>query len=156
MKTKLLILISVLFATSYNSNAQKVKIKKGIVSVDDKEYLKTNKDYGNEIISTLDGKDIIKLEWNSFDVPNPARNNANDPARYNYPATIKNWYAVASFLDFNITFETELSQKNIFEALYKDKVVDESGKVNEENAKSLAKKIHKNVSGNRPDVLIIY
>ncbi len=152
MKKLFLFTLMSLFLVSLQ--AQDIKIKKGIVYADDKAYLKTNKDYGNEIISTMDGKDIIKLEWFSYDAPNPARNNTADPARHNYPATIKKWYAVATFLDFNITFETELSQKKIFEALYKDKAVDENGTVNEENAESLAKKVHKNVSGNRPIVII--
>lgn len=152
-KLFLLIALSICFSTVH---AQKVKIKKGLVTVDGVEYLKTNKDYGNEIISNLAGKDIIKLEWNSFDVPNPARNNMNDPARMNYPATTKEWYAVATFTDHNITFETDLSQKKIFEALYKDKVVNADGTINEANAEALAKKVHKNVSGNRPNVIIVY
>ncbi|GEM_PF-5079687 len=137
-------------------HAQKIKVKKGLITVDGIEYLKTNKDYGNEIISNLEDKNLIKVEWHSFDVPNPAYNNMNDPKRTSYPKTTKKWYAVATFMDENITFETDLPAKRIYEALYKDGVIEEQGTVNKEKAEALAKKIHKNVSGDRQNVLIVY
>jgi len=135
-------------------NAQKVKIKKDVVYVDKVEYLKIDDEFGSETVQTLDGKDILTFKKYSFDKPNPARNNRNDPNRYKYPATISSSYYVVSFLDFDLEYETDLTRKKIFLAFYKYNLLDDSNKVNEENAHKIGQKISKEVSGSRPVIII--
>lgn len=137
------------------TEAQEIKVKKGIVYVDNVATLKINTDYGNEIVTTMDGKDLMKIETVTYDIPNPARNNVSDPNRYSYPATVKRSYHLVSFIDANISFETNLSEKNIFEAIMKDQVIEKDGSIHVEKAERLAKKVHKNISGTRPNVVLI-
>lgn len=138
------------------AHAQKVQIKSDVVYVDKKEYLKINDSYGKDLLTTLSGKEFASVSWESFDVPNPARNNPNNPQAHQYPATIKKWYAVVTFLDFDLAFETDITKKQLFEALYENKVVDEQGTVSEENARLLAKKIASDVSSTKPTVIITH
>lgn len=126
------------------------------MTIDGKEFLKINKDYGNEIISTPQGVEIMKVEYQYYEVPNPARNNTNDPHRYNYPATIRRGYAIVKFLPFETVFETDMGMVRLYEVMFKDGVIDSEGKLIEDKAKSLASKVHKNVSGNRPQIMVVY
>lgn len=137
------------------TQAQDVKIKKDIVYVDNVPYLKINSDYGNEIVYNLEDKELIKLEKVTYDVPNPARNNTSDPNRYSYPATVKKRYYIVTFIDSKISFETDLTQKKLLEVIYKDRIIDDKGIVMEEKAGKFAQKTHKNISGNRPGMIII-
>jgi len=152
MKAKILTII-ILFVCGIAS-AQKVKIKKGTVYIDKQEYLTIDNEFGNETILTLDGAEILILKVYSFDKPNPARNNTHNPNRYKYPATVKEYYYVISFLDFELEYETDLSKKKLFLAFYKYNLLDELNRVNEDNAKRIGQKISKNISGERP--IIIY
>lgn len=138
------------------AHAQKVQIKSDVVYVDKKEYLKINDSYGKDLLTTLGGKEFASVSWESFDVPNPARNNPNNPQAHQYPATIKKWYAIVTFLDFDLTFETDISKKQLFEALYENNVVDGQGNISEESARLLAKKIASNVSSTKPAVIITH
>ena len=149
------LLIVLMIVPALTLHAQKVRIKKGIVYVDNVEYMKVNKDFGNEVVSMLNDKQILKFEWHSFDAPNPAHRNTNNPGRHNYPATRKVRYAIVSFLDYPITFETDQSMRTVLRGFFIDKVVDAEGNVDVEKAKAIAKKIHKNVSGDRPNVIFL-
>jgi len=60
---KKLIFIAFLSLMAFTVNAQKVKIKKGIVYVDGKECLKVGGDANNVSFSTLDGEEIIFLKF---------------------------------------------------------------------------------------------
>ena len=152
MKASILIILMLLGVGTIN--AQKIKVKKDIVYVDDVAYFKANNDFGNETISTLDGKIMLTLKQYSFDKPNPARNNTNDPNRFKYPATIKSYYYVVSFLDFDLEYETDLHRKKLFLAFYKYELIDKSNIVSEEKARKTAQIISKKISGDRPTIII--
>ena len=152
MKWKCL-LFCLLFG-SITSFAQEVKIKKGVVYVDEQKYMEINDEFGNSIITNKNGDELLTIKMYSFEKPNPARNNTNDPNRYNYPATVKEIYNVVSFLDFELEYEVDLPQKKIFLAFYKYNLLNEDLTVNQDNAKKIAEKISKDVSGQRPYMII--
>jgi hypothetical protein len=153
MKFIPIVLVALFYVNA--ASAQSVKFKKDLAYVDNIPYLNWNRDYGNDLLSNLNGEDLIKLEYFSFDVPNPARANTMDPNRFNFPATIKESYYVVTFLDHDITFETGISLKMLIAALYKENIIDSSGRVNVVHAEKLAKKMHTNISGSRPNVILI-
>lgn len=150
---KKFVLLFFFSALSLSISAQKIKIKKGTVYVDKIPFLKIDKEFGNKTITTLDDEIIFAIKDYSYDKPNPARNNMNDPNRMNYPATILGYYNVITFLDLDLTYETELGPKKLFKAMYKYKLLDENGKVNAKNARKIAVLISKEVSGNVPVVI---
>lgn len=149
---KLGILI-VLLALSFSTYAQKIKIKKGTVYVNKKEFLKIDREFGNETVTSLDDEVIFTIKYYSFDKPNPARNNTNDPNRFKYPAMIKQHYSVISFLDFDLKYETNLTRKKLFKAMYKYKLMTKDNKVSENNARKIGELISKEISGNIPVVI---
>jgi hypothetical protein len=153
MKNGILLVLTFILLNSLSLQAQKVKIKKGIVEVNKEEWLKINNDYGNEIISTLSGEDLIKVEWVKYQAPNPARNNTNNPGRHNYSETVTRRYAEVTFLEHNIVFETKLPIRKFLEAFYKENAISKEGEVDREKSASLAEKIHQNISGNRPVII---
>lgn len=150
---KKLCFLIVFLTISFSNYAQKVKIKKGTVYVDKKDFLKIDREFGNETVSSLDDEVIFTIKYYSFDKPNPARNNTNDPNRFKYPAMLKQHYSVISFLDFDLEYETDLSRKKLFKAMYKYKLMAKDGKVNEKNAKKIGQLISKEISGNIPVVI---
>ncbi|MBX7227195.1 MAG: hypothetical protein K1X55_14260 [Chitinophagales bacterium] len=152
MKWKFL-LVCILFG-SITAHSQEVKIKKDIVYVDGSEYMKMDDEFGNTIVTNVNGDELLTIKTYSFEKPNPARNNTNDPARYNYPATIKEVYYVISFLDFELEYEVDLPLKKLFLAFYKYNLLNTDNTVNQENAKDIAEKISKDVSGERPYMII--
>lgn len=150
---KKIIFLCLFAAFSLTLSAQKIKIKKGTVYVDKKPFLKIDKEFGNRTITTLDGEVLFAIKNYSYDKPNPARNNPSDPNRMKYPATILGYYNVITFLDMDLTYETELPQKKLFKAMYKYKLLDDNGKLNKKNAQKIAVLISKEVSGNIPVVI---
>lgn len=159
MKIKILLLFISLTLLSLTTYAQqkskvKVKIKKNIVYVNNEQFLKIKKEFSIKTIQTLNNKDLITLKPYSFDKPNPARYNTNDPNRYKYPATITEHYYVVSFIDFKLEYETDLTDKQIFQIFYTDNLMNSKDELNEENAKKIAQKISKDISGTRPVIML--
>jgi hypothetical protein len=155
MKIVKIILIFSFVFFGFNANAQKVKIKKGTAYVDKKEYLKFD-DCGTFsescTIMNLEEEEVIVLQYHSFEKPNPIPRNPKSKAPYQSMVTES--YAELRFLDIELECEIQLTKKKLVKALYKSKVFNEDGSINKENAKKFARKHHRNVSGERPTVII--
>jgi len=136
MKTKILITLFTLFAFSQTSLAQKVKVKKGIAYVDGKPYVKAEKESGNMSIYALDGDDeIIFLKL--YD-PTPRDKSTSDS------------YFIVRFIDFDKEVEIDgKSRKGILKMLYKSKIINEDGNINEEKMKKFISKYGSDVSKNK-------
>ena len=155
MKFTKAIVIALLMIFALNASAQKVKIKKGTAYVDKKEYLKFD-DCGTFsescTIMNLEEEEVIVLQYHSFEKPNPTPRNPK--SRAPYQSMVTESYAELRFLDLELECEVQLSKKKLVKALYKSKVFNEDGSINQENAKKFARKYHRNVSGERPTVII--
>lgn len=150
MKIKLL--IASLFLTLSTVYAQKVKIKKGLVTIDQVEYAKVDNEFNNKVVKTLDDKNIVVLKKHSFEKPNPVKRNPRSKAPYKPTVTVS--YYVVSFLDFELEFETKLSVKKLMKAFQSNQVINSDNLVSEENAKKMAKLISEDVSGTRQFLLV--
>ena len=155
MKTLKSIISIAIILLSFAVSAQKVKIKKDVAYVDKVEYLKFD-DCGAFSVSctimNLEEDDVIILQYQSFDKPNPSPRNPKSKAPYQ--SMVKESYAELRFLDLELECEVQLSKKKLIKALYKSKVFNKDGSVNKESAEKFARKYHRNVSGNRPTVII--
>lgn len=133
-------------------NAQKIKIKNGTIYTDNTEFLKYDDEFGNIVISNLNGKEFLTLKKYTFE---KARNkNPNNPQDWRYGDTETVTYHVVSFLNFNLEYETDLKLKDLYVAFLKYNLIDGSGEISEENAKKIAVRISKEISGERPMILI--
>lgn len=152
--TKAILLLSFVLL-GFSVNAQKIKIKKDVAYVDNEEYLKFD-DCGTFsescTIMNLEDEEVIILQYHSFEKPNPVPRNPKSKAPYQ--SMVTETYAELRFLDFELECEVQLSKKKLIKALYKSEVFNEDGSVNKENAQKFARKNHRNVSGERPTVII--
>lgn len=113
--------------------AQDVKMKKGIISVDGKEWAKYDGcGMFDENCSILKGDNEIAFVHNEVNDPSLA-------SRYRTNTTVT-WSEV-KFLGLNMVFEESETPKNLVKKLYKGQVFDEDGKFNEEKIARLIEKI---------------
>ena len=136
MKTKILLALLVSFAFAQISSAQKVKIKKGIAYVDKKPYVKVERESGNMSIYPLEGDDeIIFLKLHD---PTPNNNQNLDD------------YYIVRFIDSGKEVEIDdKSRKGILKMIYKAKIVNKDGTLNEEKMKKFITKYGSDVSKNK-------
>lgn len=136
MQTKIIIAFIALCTFTLKAFSQKVKIKKDIAYVDGNPYLKVEKEAGNMSVYGLDGDDeIIYLKW--YD-PTPSNNRNLDD------------YYIVRFIDFDEEVEIEdKTRKGILKMLFKGKVVDSDGKLNEERMKKFISKYGSDASKNK-------
>ena len=148
-------------------NAQKVKMKKGKVYVDKKEYLT----YEGDVFFSLEGARLFVLEKGTIEKENPNKNSSNtvnsdvqdyttrdsngsDPQRrgdrYTKPKKVK--YVVVSFNGFKLEYETTLSKSKLIKEFYNSKVINVAGVVDQRVAKAVAYKISKDITGKRPKI----
>lgn len=148
-------------------NAQKVKMKKGKIYVDKKEYLT----YEGDVFYSLDGVRLFTLEKQTIEKANPNKNtlntvssdvqdytntdsNGSDPQRrgnrYSKPKKVK--FVIVSFNRFKLEYETSLTKSKIIKEFYNSKVINVAGIVDQRVAKAVAYKISKDITGKRPKV----
>lgn len=153
MKLKLFV-FAILFGMigMQSVTAQKVKIKKGIIYVDKSEFLKYDDEFNNIALQKADGTEFAILKQYTFE--KPRKKNPNNPQDWRYGDTITVKYYVITFTDFDLEYETDLSLKKIYGAFYKYKLIDAESNISEENAKKIGSKISKEISGERPVVLL--
>lgn len=113
-----------LFVLSISAFGQDVKLKKGTISVDDKEWAK------------YDGCGMFDAECTFFKGEleiNLQANVINDPTKIERanPEGRVFWYEV-KFLGTNKSFEIQQTAKNVAKTLYKANVVNEDGTFNED------------------------
>jgi hypothetical protein len=127
MKTKILITLFVIFTFSQVSFGQKIKVKNGIVSVDGKSYVKTEKESGNMSIYALDGDEEI-IFFKRHD-PTPNNNQNQDD------------YFIVRFIDYNNDVNISgKTKKGILKMLFNSKVINGDGTINEEKMKKFVSK----------------
>lgn len=113
-------LFTVLFLTlTLASFSQKVKIKNGMVSIDEVETYKFEKEGNSETLSTLSGNEFITLLKDGFE---------EYRSGYRYYTTV---YTI-KFLVSGQQILSDMSDKDIIKAIYKSGMVDADGKINEE------------------------
>ena len=136
MKTNIIITIFTLIVFSLSSFGQKVKIKKGIASIDGIPYVKTEKEAGNlSIYGLKSDSELIFIKY-------------YDPTPDNLQNT--DWYYIVRFLESKKELEILKSLKGIIKLLYKDKVINENGTINEEKMDVFISKYGSDISGRSP------
>jgi len=166
MKNKIVLMF---FLVAFGvANAQKVKVKKGKVYVDKKEYLTVKSSKRGDVYSSLEGKVLFILKKESIEKENPNKNvsnstddytekvlnrdsNASDPQRRGnrYKALKKVNYVVVSFFSFDLTYETTLKKSSILKEFYKSRILNIAGVIDQVKANRLATKMRKDVSGKK-------
>lgn len=152
---KILLLCLVSFLAVSSVNAQKVKIKKDLASVDGIEYATFDECNGQICtIKTLTNQNVLVIQWESFEKKNPVKRNPKSKSPYH--ETVTERYTVIKFLEIEIEIETQLTgKKQIIKALYNNEVIDSEGNVSVENAELFARKYGQKISGQRPIIIII-
>ena len=151
----LILLFASTFLFSISTFAQKVKIKKGIATVNDVEYADMNECNGQTCtVMSLTGENILVMYWESFEKPNPIKRNPKSKSPYH--ETVTERYSIIKFFGSDIEFESKLlSKKQIVKALYKDNIIDAGGSLSMSNVKIFTKKHARDISSNRPTVIIV-
>ncbi|MFN3967360.1 hypothetical protein [Flavobacterium sp.] len=138
-------LFTVLFLLiSLASFSQKIKLKKGDVLVDEKEWLKYKKDVFDYSILNLKGDEIIFIKYVVRGPNNQVFSKEGEP----------NYYQI-SFLGLNKKVEIRRFEKDILEILYSAKVVNEDGTLNPEKVETLVEKYGNQFSENNGNKTII-
>jgi hypothetical protein len=159
------IIVTLLLLASFGIvTAQKVKMKKGKVFIDKKEYLT----YKGDVFYSLNGVPLFTLKKETVEKVNPNKNdlntvnsdvqtysnrdsNANDPQRrgnrYTKPQKVK--YVTVKFNTFSLEYETTLSKSKILKEFYNSKVLNAAGLVDQEVAEAVAAKLKKDISGKK-------
>jgi hypothetical protein len=125
---KIVLLVLLALCTSMTF-AQKVKIKKGIVSIDDVEVYKMEKEGSMETLSTLDSNEFLSVLSTTYEVRNEAHYR---PHGENFPAMTTMWVFTVKFLESGKELVTDLAPKKLVAAVYKSNMVDADGKIDEE------------------------
>ncbi len=167
MKNKI---VMILFLIAFGvANAQKVKIKKGKVYVDKKEYLTVKKTKKGDAYSSLDGKVLFILKKESIEKKNANQINVQDSEtntdierkfdevngassdpqrrgnRYSKPKKVK--YTVVKFFSFDLEYETTLKKAKIIKEFYKAEILNIAGVIDQVKARKVAAKMRKDISG---------
>ncbi len=151
MKNGLLTLLAVLVATV--SQAQKVKIKKGTVLVDDVEYAQWTKDDIvplNRNVKNTNGDVLLVAVLKSY----------TDPAEVSQsnPKGTVSYYEITEPESGGVYFEFQGFPKQLFKSLYNGKAINDDGSLNMQNLKKIATRYGHEFSrkrGERPQIIII-
>lgn len=128
---KKVLLFSLILIASF-AFGQEVKMKKGIITIDGKEWAKYDGcGMFDENCSILKGENEIAFVSNTINDPSLA-------SKYRTNTTV--YWAEVKFLGLNLSFEESETPKNIVKTLYKGQVFDEDGKFNEEKIARLIEK----------------
>lgn len=131
----ILTIIVLCFAVNF-SFAQKVKIKKDIVYVDGKKYVKAERESGNMSIYSLN-EDEEELVFIKLYDPTPNNKTRNDS------------YYIVRFIEANVEVEISgKSRKGIIKMLYKGKVI-KDGEIDQKRLKSFVSKYGSDESANK-------
>jgi len=149
-------------------HAQKVKIKKGKVYVDKKEYLTVETTKKGEMYSSLEGKALFILKKESIEKENANQINvqatatgtdiekklnqvngsSSDPLRrgnrYAKPKKIN--FIKVSFFTFDLQYETTLKDSKILKEFYNAEILNIAGVIDQVKARRVAAKMRKEIS----------
>jgi len=132
------VFLTILFiASAFTAQAQKVKIKKGIVYVDSNEFLKIEGNFHIKFfLSTLNDDEFAVVNTSSYIAKEKVTRKIGKTGA-NYSTSIEEvekYYKEIKFLDLDLNLETEdlYNKKKFFIALYKSKIIDDEGNLDEE------------------------
>jgi hypothetical protein len=126
------ILVVLLLSLSFLGFAQKVKLKKDKVIIDDVEVYNYEEEGRSITFSTLKSEEFITVLSTTYQERNPAHYNGNDPNAYRYPALIDKRVFTVKFLKSGRELFTDMRDKEIIKAVFKANLVDENGDIDEE------------------------
>lgn len=136
----ILTVLSLIFALSVN--AQKVKLKKGIVYLDNEKFIKYEKVNSTKyFFSTMQGEEFLSVNLESF--------GTGKYHKYGDRSEIMHWYSVFKFLDneeVGSSFEVDEGRiKKLVLMMYNSKIIVE-GELSLDNIKLMIEKYSENVS----------
>jgi CRISPR/Cas system endoribonuclease Cas6 (RAMP superfamily) len=117
---------------SFFGFSQKVKFKKEKVIIDDVEVFAYEKEGFMYTFSTLSSVEFISVLSTIYQERNPAHYNQNNPQAYRFPALLNKEVNTVKFLKSGRELFTDLSDKEIIKAVFKAKLVNENGEIDEE------------------------
>lgn len=120
---KILLLTFLIF--SFFSFGQKVKLKKNIVYIDDKEVFHYEEIGFNTTFSTLSGKEFLSVNASKYEVPKTI------PTPSYMSKTWTEYIYKATFLNSGKNLITDIGNKELIKQIYKYGIVDENGNVDE-------------------------
>ena len=129
MKKVFTILIMLISLVSF---CQKVKLKKDKVIIDDIEVYNYEKEGNSITFSSLSDVEFISVLSTTYQEKNPAHYNTNNPQAYRYPALLNKEVATVKFLKSGRELSSDMSDKEIIKAVFKSKLVNENGQIDEE------------------------
>ncbi|MCY1480842.1 hypothetical protein D3C87_171370 [compost metagenome] len=112
------------FAVSFVGHAQKVKMKKGIVTIDEVATYKFEEEGSITTFSSNSGVEFLSVNTTDYD--------ATHSSKFGRSYTYKVYVYTLRFLESGKELTTDLDLKAISKALYKSNMVDENGKIDEE------------------------
>jgi hypothetical protein len=146
MKIFNLLFLALCLGFSINTNAQDVKIKKGLVTIDGVPFISwENKGrFSNStfvVQSEPQGIPLFSLKKLIVAVPNP---HYEKNKKLSSTKTLQ--YLTIRFLDFEGAFTSKLSIKKLVREMHKMGVLDSEGKINEENARKFIEIYHEEIN----------
>lgn len=141
---KKLVVLFLLGLVSFTSQAQKVKIKKGVVTVDGVEYARFEKDpavRGNRLIKNTEGILLFNCVLRSYNDPNHI-------TEHNPKGMVSYWEVTDSGTG-EIYFEYQGFPKVLFKSMYIEKVITVEGGLDKDNLAKLSMKYGMEHSRNR-------
>ena len=142
MKKALVTLL--LLATVFTALAQKVKVKKGAVSVDGVAYASWEKDdivRQNRVVKNLNGDVLLIAIVRRYQDPKKI-SESNPKGNVSYYELVKPGTE-------EVLFEYQGFPKHLFKAFYNGKVINADGTLNEENLKTVSVRIGKEFTRQR-------
>ncbi len=115
------VLVVLLLTISLQGMAQKVKIKKGIVAIDEVEVYKLDEEGKSNTLSTNDGNEFITYIKDGFE-------------EWKNGMRFYTTVYIVKFLSSGRELYTDLSEKDLIKAIYKSNMVGPGGKIDEEKA----------------------
>ncbi len=122
---KILLVALSLIAFSKDSNAQKIKNKKGITYIDKVPYLKIK---GGSLIMDQSPVQIISYKTDKLLF-------ILTKHYYHYYGNTSSFYNEITFADFDISFKSGYDYKPLIQSLYQNGVITEDGNIDEELVK---------------------
>lgn len=112
--------------------SQKVKFKKDKAIIDDVETYIVDRSGSMMTVATLSGTEFISVLSTTYQEKNPAHFNKNNPQAFRYPEFLTKEVNTLKFLKSGNELFTDLSDKEIVKAIFKSKMVDAEGNIDEE------------------------
>ena len=134
------ILVILFLSISFLGFSQKLKFKKGIVTVDGIEFVKYNEEGFFTSYSTLNDVEFITVLSTSYEERNPAYYSNQNPSKFGIKPTITKSVFTVKFPQLGKELTTNMYRKDLITAVYKNKVLNEDGSINEENVDTFISK----------------